>query len=94
MKAAFMGLMLAGCAIAFPEFVYDWEKTHDPLPFTWHQIPQEAVNAMCGVSSFHVIACNLRDHEHCWIFTAYSKVSEQVRLHEEKHCAGYSHQIL
>lgn len=95
MKAAIAiaaSLIATGCA--FPQSIYNWEKTNSELPHSVHIIPQSAVQAYCGMPSFHVMACAYRDYDHCYIVSAYNPLPEVLLKHEERHCAGWSHQSL
>ena len=88
-----VALSLSGCAIKFPESMYDWKQTHEALPHTWHIVPQEAVQAYCSHASGYIMACAYWiPGDHCWIFTASQRNLDAAREHEEKHCAGWNHQ--
>jgi len=88
----FVVLALSGCAIPFPDSMYDWKRTHEPLPHTWHIVPQEAVQAYCAHSNSYVMSCAYWvTGDHCWIFTASQHNMEATRKHEERHCAGWNH---
>jgi hypothetical protein len=90
MKAAIMAVLLAGCAT--PDFMYKWERTHEPLPFTWHIVPQEAVQAYCSDYNGYAMACAYWiENDHCWIFTASEWNMRVSKAHEERHCAGWNH---
>lgn len=42
---------MGGCAALiqpYPEEVYRWYQTRDPLPYTEHLVPQDAVQAYCA----------------------------------------------
>lgn len=82
-------LMLGGCAT--PDFMFNWYRSHEPLPRTWHVVPQSAVQAYCGRSD-HLLACAYWiEGDHCWIFTSQKNPTPYVIAHEERHCDGWSH---
>lgn len=88
----FVVLALTGCAIPFHESNFDWKKEYEPLPHTWHIVPQEAVQAYCSHYSGYIMSCAYRlPGDHCWIFTASQHNLRMTREHEEKHCAGWTH---
>ncbi len=90
-------VLSSGCASKMPmpihDDFYDWKMTHEALPFTWHYVPQEAVQAYCSkVEQKLLLACAYWiEGDHCWIFTAHADLHPETRLHEEKHCEGYNH---
>lgn len=74
---------------------YEWRKEREPLPFTWHFIPQEAVQAYCSHTKSPIYACAYWDHEQCWIFTRdFKRLTPDMVWHEERHCNGWNHQVI
>jgi hypothetical protein len=93
-RATVMGVVTIGAltSCAFPDSTYTWYKEREPLPFTWHIVPQEAVQAYCSEYKGYAMACAYWvEGDHCWIFTASERNMRLTKAHEEKHCAGWSH---
>lgn len=88
-------LVLSGCSLPIHNDFYQWYRSHDPLPFSWHEVPQSAVEAYCSHTKSMIYACAYWDHEWCWIFTEkISELTQDMVWHEEEHCRGVNHQVI
>lgn len=99
MRAALLAaaVALTGCAIPLSDSNYDWYHTGlDPVPMEVTVTSQENVQALCCNTGIHVMACAFRDlgKKKCQVFTAYKNLPQSVLEHEQRHCDGWSHQVL
>lgn len=88
-------LALSGCStvlIPYPDSIYKWKKVREPLPYTMHIIPQQAVDSYCSSAKSKAYACAVWDHEECWIFASSEWNMMINKEHEIEHCLGKDHQ--
>ena len=98
-------LLIAGCA-SNPTY-YKWEETHESAKvINWHYIvDQDSFDKLCGISNkpgLRIAACAwVWNTTLCSIYTwmnlpqtLFAKDPDGISIkeHEEKHCAGWSHQ--